>query len=131
MKPVLLALTSILALTACRTTLTERLAPPAPAVVRHASPQRAWSVVDGDKTVGEVVLFQTPNEPEAAVYVVRNPWQQDLGMIDSLGRAWRYVPHRRNAEWVSTGTVAEGAARILDAETPCRLEETALPAADR
>ena len=129
MKSILLALTVSAALTACRTTHTERLATASPVVVHRATPLRAWQVVDGEKRVGEVVLFETPEEPAASIYVVRNPWQQDLGMIDSLGRAWRYVPHRPDAEWVSTGTVAEGATTILRVPASCRLEETPVPRA--
>ena len=39
--------------------------------------------------------------------------RQDLGMIDTLGRAWRYRPHTREAEWLTTGTVVQGALAMV------------------
>ena len=49
---------------------------------------------------------------------MRNPWQQELGTIDAQGRAWRFVPHEREARWVGTGTLAEGARAILAEAAP-------------
>jgi hypothetical protein len=46
--------------------------------------------------------------------MVRNPWDQDVGMIDHLGRSWKRVPHEEDA-WLGTGTVLEGVQRILEA----------------
>lgn len=48
-------------------------------------------------------------------FVVQNVHGQDLGLIDGQGRAWRARPHAEH-EAVGTGTVADGAARILGEE---------------
>ena len=97
------------------------------AVIRRGVPSRAWRVMAGEREVGCVVFFESTAWPEDSLYVVRNPWQQDLGVIDSKGRAYRYVPHLEEPQWVGTGTVAEGAARVLHADLPCALVEMALP----
>jgi hypothetical protein len=122
--PVALAL-----LGACATT--ERRVPivsDSPAV-RTARPARAWEVRRGDEVVGRVVYFEERSDLRGAIYVVRNPWHQDLGMVDALGRAYRYLPHHLEPAWVGTGTVAQGVARILGLPVAeCELDEVELPA---
>jgi hypothetical protein len=123
--PCLLVLLAAASASACRVTTTERLARPEAVHVEHGSAARSWNVRAGGAVIGRVVLFEAEERPEAPVFMVQNEVGQDLGMIDGLGRAWRYRPHQRDAEWVGTGTVSEGAALILGAET-CLLEEIPL-----
>jgi hypothetical protein len=94
------------------------------AIVSSAQPVRAWKVVSEGRELGAVVQFDASQGGAGRYYSVRNPWQQELGTIDAMGRAWRFVPHEREARWVATGTLAEGAAAILDAAAK---REAALP----
>ena len=122
----LTALAALVLLNAgCRTTTVERVAPPRHAAVEEALASRTWDVVSGDETLGRIVEFRSDARGDEAQFVVQNVWQQDLGMIDGLGRAWRFRPHRTEAEWLLTGTIAQGAAAILDAEE-CELREVSL-----
>ena len=101
-----------LAAAGCTTTVIER--PPVPvAIMRVSNPEEVFEVVRGEgERVGLVVRFEG-DEPGRAHYMVRNIWHQDLGLIDHLGRAYRYVPHRPEPLWVGTGTVEEGVEEIL------------------
>lgn len=110
----------------CRTTVVERIAPAPAVAVQRASAVRSWDVVEAGSVVGRVVLYEDAGAREDAVYIVQNPLSQDLGLIDGLGRAWRYRPHEEQAQWIMTGTISEGAASILGAGTSCSLEETSL-----
>jgi len=85
--------------------------------------ERTWEVRCHGAPLGFVVLFQEYGRARDSLYVVRNPWHQDLGMIDGLGRAFRYVPHREEPVWVGSGTIAAGAREIIGAETECELVE--------
>ena len=110
----------------CRTTVVERLAQAPVVQVQRTAAARSWDVVADGKVMGRVVLFGDGGDPGSAVYMVQNTFSQDLGMIDGLGRAWRYRPHEEQAQWVTTGTVSEGAAGILGSGPSCRLVETSL-----
>jgi hypothetical protein len=94
----------------------------------HTEPVRAWRLVASDTTLGYVVQFADPADagPERQFFSVRNPWQQELGTIDRFGRAWRFVPHAAEPEWLSTGTVLAGAAAILSAPAAAVLEDVPL-----
>lgn len=95
----------------------------------HGQALRAWRLVGEEGTLGYAVEFGAENDVDQAartVYSVRNPWQQDLGTIDGLGRAWRYQPHQEEALWLVTGTLAEGVRAILDAASDAKLEEVPL-----
>jgi hypothetical protein len=70
-----------------------------------------------------VVLFQERGLARDSIYVVRNPWHQDLGLIDGHGRAYRYVPHLEEPVWVGSGTVSAGARAILGLADDCELIE--------
>lgn len=121
------ALAAAAALAACRTTQSTRPAAPDPPIVYRAEATRAWDVLSaGGEVTGSVVHFASEAAPEQAVWVVRNPYGQDLGWVDSLGRAYRLLPHHREPAWVGTGTVAQGVERILRSEGPCTLSERAL-----
>lgn len=110
---------------ACRTTHTERFAPPPHARIEEGFAARTWEVLDGSERIGRIVEFQAHERVEDPMFVVQNSWSQDLGMIDGLGRAWRFRPHQREAEWVATGTVVDGAAAILEVAA-CTLVEVPL-----
>jgi len=111
-----------LALCACQ--VTEIKTPiAASAEMRVGSPARAWEVLDADgEVVGLLVYFRALGRSEDSLFMVRNVWHQDLGLVDAYGRAFRYLPHHRDPAWIGTGTVRQGVERILDLET-CELAE--------
>jgi hypothetical protein len=47
-------------------------------------------------------------------------------MIDLQGRAWRYRPHRREPEWLGTGTILKGARLVLGGGAASRMVEIGL-----
>jgi hypothetical protein len=96
--------------------------------VRVGTRERTWEVRRGEETLGFVVLFQERGRARDSLYVVRNRIHQDMGLIDGLGRAFRYVPHCEEPVWVGSGTIAAGARGILGAEAECELLELAPPA---
>ena len=122
----LLSILAALALGACRTQQTS-----APVGLEFAHPlrlanERSWRVVADGEFVGSVVLFcaaDAPSDPTRHFYSVRNPLGQELGSIDGLGRAWRLAPHASEPQWVTTGTLLEGAAAILNAGPSTHLIE--------
>ncbi len=97
-------------------------------VVVQAAPARAWEIRRDAELLGYMVAFGGDGG-DTTLYVVRNAWHQDLGVIDAFGRAYRYLPHHREPAWVGTGTVARGVAGILGLEGECELLETELPPA--
>lgn len=105
----------LLALAACRTTTTSSPPNMDAAVVTHATPVFAWKFVDGGRTLGFVVRYATGEPRSQTWYSVRNEHNQELGLVDADGRAWRYRAHQRDPEWLGSGTVAQGAGRILAA----------------
>ena len=107
---------------ACRTIKIRRPSISAAGEVRVAEPKRAWEVWRGDEAIGLAVFFESQNAPEDSLYMVRNVWHQDLGLIDAFGRAYRYLPHHREPAWVASGTVLQGVEGILDTAS-CRLVE--------
>ena len=92
-------------------------------MIASARPTRAWRLAEGTATLGYVVCFEDPSDAERTFFSVRNELQQDLGLIDRRGRFFRYRPHRREPEWLGSGTVLEGARRILDAGPESELVE--------
>jgi hypothetical protein len=76
---------------------------------------RVWEVLDDGQLLGYVTRQESPEAPDRAIYSVRNEWDQEVGMVDVLGRAWRYVPHAEEADWLGTGTLVEGAGKLLHA----------------
>ncbi|HVS19051.1 MAG TPA: hypothetical protein VMT18_10665 [Planctomycetota bacterium] len=95
----------------------------------HGQALRAWRLFGSEGTLGYAVEFGSDDARDVAartVYSVRNPWQQELGTIDGLGRAWRFQPHQAEALWLVTGTLGEGVRAILDAPLEARLEELPL-----
>jgi hypothetical protein len=110
----------------CRTTSTSTTPNVSSAVIVRGKPHGAWQVVDADRLVGWVVRYETPDTGERAYYSVRNEHQQELGVVDVDGRAWRYRAHQREPDWLGTGTIAGGARAILGASAGARLEPIAL-----
>ena len=82
------------------------------AVLAPVPAVRAWVVLEGGRVEGSVVRYAERGQDGRFLYVVRNVWDQDLGVVDELGRAWRRVPHQED-RWIGTGTVADGVRRIL------------------
>lgn len=117
------AFLALLALAACRTTTTSTPPGLAQAVVLRSHAAQAWDVVDGQEVRGSVVRFAEPGAHGRAWFSVRNAWAQEVGIVDVEGRAWRHRPHQPEPEWLGTGTVAAGAARILAAPESSRLVE--------
>jgi hypothetical protein len=112
--------------TACSTTKTSSPPGLAEAVVLRSHAVRAWDFVDGSTHLGSVVRFEEPGSVRRAWFSVRNPYSQEIGIVDVDGRAWRYRPHQREPEWIGTGTVRDGVARILDARPTAVLVDVAL-----
>ena len=115
--PTALVATLLLPLGACLT-VAERHVPAAPATAVAALPGEAWTAHGGTgEELGFVVRFEeaAPDlEGTPRTFLsVRNRHGQELGLVDDLGRAWRYRPHALDPAWVGTGSVAEGVARIL------------------
>jgi hypothetical protein len=123
-------LVMLLACAGCRTTATNAVASAPSPRIRVGTYARTWEVRSGGEPLGLVVLFQEHGRARDSLYVVRNPWQQDLGVIDGLGRAYRYLPHCEDPVWVGSGTIAAGAREILGAEADCELIELAEVLAD-
>lgn len=80
----------------------------------------AWEVVEESRVVGTVVIFEVESRGGERFYQVRNPHQQELGMVDAEGRWWRFEPHAARPIWIGTGTIQEGVCEILGVpvETP-------------
>lgn len=106
---------------ACRTTRTSQPAGLHESTIRQAALKQSWSVHAGAELCGYVQRFETDEVPPRFFFHVQNLERQDLGMIDSQGRAWRYRPHAREADWVATGTVAAAVAAILGWDGPVEL----------
>jgi len=115
--------TCALAFGGCVTTETHQLSSAPAPQVRVGARARMWDVQHEGELVGRVVLFQERGSARDSIYIVRNPYQQDLGLIDGLGRAYRYLPHREEPSWVGSGTIAQGAERILGLASACVLSE--------
>lgn len=86
----------------------------------------AWVVEDEDSFIGSVVRFADQEATDEFIFMVRNPWDQDVGMIDHLGRCWKRIPHAEDA-WLSTGTVLEGVRQLLDSGDGTRMTEIPVP----
>ena len=91
----------------------------------EAKPARAWQVMEEGRAIGSVLCYEGERGEE--LFAVRNEHGQDLGFVDALGRAWRNRPHRQ-PQWLGSGSVAEGVARILGLVPPAELVEIPLDA---
>jgi len=112
----------------CRTTVREAPAGAGGFASAVTQPERAWEMVADGRVVGVVVEFVERGENGRRFFSVRNALQQELGLVDGEGRAWRYRPHDSEALWLGSGTVIEGAARILGLAGAAELYEVGLEA---
>lgn len=122
-RPVLTA-ALLLTLAACETTRSV-LPTSGERTPAHTQATEAWRVVSDGETRGFAVRFEEANG-ERYFFSVRNANQQELGLVDALGRAYRYRPHREEPEWLGTGTVEDGVRRILELSDGARLDPVAL-----
>jgi hypothetical protein len=114
LAPLAVLLPVLVGESACRTTETSGPALSASVgELRVASPTQGWEVLHGSDVVGLVVFFRANGPAEDSLYMVRNVWHQDLGLIDAFGRAYRYVPHQEDPAWVGSGSVRQGVEHIL------------------
>ena len=99
--------------------------PVAPAV--STAPSRSWrGESDSGALVGYLVRFAEGPKSQAArgFFSVRNAYQQELGLVDDLGRSWRFEPHQKEPTWLGSGSVTEATGRILGMDV--QLVETPL-----
>ncbi len=92
-------------------------------VIRSSQAARMWEVVADGVVIGSVVLFESKAD---SFFSVRNEWHQDVGMIDSMGRAWAFEPHEEEAKWLGSGSIATGAGQILEAAGEVVIREVGL-----
>lgn len=103
---------------ACTTTTHSRTYHGDPVSPTLAVPTRAWRAAPAGMesvTLGYVVQFDPTGDDRDGYWSVRNAYHQDLGLVDALGRAWRFEPHVEGAHLLGSGTVAEGVGSILSA----------------
>jgi hypothetical protein len=117
----------LVALAACRTTTESAPAHASEAIVSRALPVEAWELREQGGALGTVLRYVETGDSARSFFSVRDPAGHELGMIDAQGRAWRYRPHRREPEWVGTGTVLRGARAILGGGTASALAPIELP----
>lgn len=125
MKRALLATLASVPLAACMTTTTTQPTGLDRAVLTPVPAVRAWVVVESGAVAGSVVRYAERGQDGRFLYMVRNIWDQDLGLVDELGRAWRRVPHEED-RWIGTGTVAQGVRSILEVGDAASLSERPL-----
>ncbi|MCK6447823.1 MAG: hypothetical protein L6Q99_15635 [Planctomycetes bacterium] len=131
MKILALALATCAALAACKTQKTEEPAGSSLHQIEKLTAIRAWNVLEAGRRVGSIVLYAAPEAPDDAskhYFSVRNTFQQELGSLDGLGRAWKFSPHQREARAVGSGTVLDGARKILGLGPDSELVEVELSA---
>lgn len=105
----------------CITTVHEGPAPATVPEVVVSQPTEVWRVLQGNNAVGWLVRYTPTNDPADAFLSVRNPWQQEIGLIDAESRWWRFVPHERDPHLIGAGATAEGVAAILELESTPKL----------
>lgn len=116
---------ALLGLLSCQTQVRQAEVIHSEAELSFLEANRAWEVVQDGRVVGSVVEFEE-GQGERRFFSVRNARHQELGMVDVLGRAYRYRAHADEPEWLGTGTVIEGTQGILDLEAMPELYEVPL-----
>jgi hypothetical protein len=122
-----------LVLSGCIATTTSRSAIANPAAV-SASPQTSWRVVpaslsieaQGPRSIGWVVRFLEEGGGRRSFFSVRNLHHQELGLVDTLGRAWKFEPFTNEPNWLGSGSVPDGVSRILSPGSAITLVESPL-----
>ena len=90
-------------------------------------PETAWCVRGADGALaGYLVQFGAAGGSAPCYFSVRNALHQELGTLDSSGRAWRFAPHAREAQFLGSGDARSGAARILGSSGPVELVPASL-----
>ena len=106
----------------CIETQSQRQVGPAEGEVIFSDRDAQWLVRDPDgRPLGYLLRF-VPRADAPAFHTVVSPHLQDVGLVDALGRWWRYVPHQVEPELVGTGTVREGVEVLLGASGEPELE---------
>jgi len=103
--------------TGCVETTVER-DPDGGAAVREVPAAGAFRALSGGAEVGQVQCYGDTSDPQQHYFVIMNPWGQELGIVDGLGRVWRRRPHQEEPEAIGAGPLADGVRRLLglDAE---------------
>jgi len=113
----------VLPFAACRTTSTSQAPGPSNVVLTRSVPVKAWELWQDGLLLGSIVRFEESGDTGRAFYSVRNREGQEIGLVDLDGRAWRHRQHQSRPEWLGTGTVKDGARRILDGSESAELIE--------
>ena len=111
----LLGLTLVGVGPACIETQSQRQVGPAEGEVVFSERDAQWLVRDPDGRVLGYLLRFVPRAEAPAFHTVVTPHQQDVGLVDALGRWWRYAPHQTEPELVGTGTIQDGVEVLLGA----------------
>ena len=121
----------IVALTALGCVSSKDSSPPGldSAVVQHSKATRAWNLRSQGVAVGSVIRYESVLGPDRFYFIVRNRHEQDMGLVDALGRAYRNRPFEDEPEWLGSGTVLDGARLILGLGGAVELDETVIGAA--
>ena len=127
--PILLGVLGLFSLGACITSTSSQPVGLDRAIITSIPVSRAWVVQESAKTVGSVVRYSERGSDGRFLYVVRNLWDQDLGVIDEQGRAWRRVPHEDD-HWIGTGTIVQGVRQILDTGPDTQMLELPIEAVE-
>lgn len=91
------------------------------AAVREVPATGAYEVRADGAMVGQVQRYGDATDPQQHYFVVMNPWGQELGIVDGLGRVWRQRPHQEEPEAIGSGPLAEGVQRLLGLDQPVEL----------
>lgn len=124
-----LLLLSVLAL-GCRTTQRSAPAGADEAEISVGRLVAAWRICDGESTLGWLKRYSASESQQTSIFVVQNQFMQDLGYVDSHGRAWRRQPHQEESLWLTTETVLEGTRQILGLSAHPQLIPTPLQQLD-
>ena len=93
-------------------------------------PESAWIVAPAESpsadAIGWLVRFHEDGENGRSFYSVRNQHHQELGLVDTHGRAWRFEPFEKEPNWLGSGSVSDGVSRILSPGSPVILTEKSL-----
>ncbi len=109
----------------CRTTVSSSPPGAENAFVTRGEATQAWEVSAGGAAVGFLVRYEELRTGRVW-FSVRNLHQQEAGIVDADGRAWRHRPHETEPVWIGTGTVRNGIALILGTESETNLADIAL-----
>lgn len=88
---------------------------------RIAEATSRWSIRTAHSQLGWVQRYETEGQGNELIYSVQNIWSQELGWIDSLGRAFALELHGAPPRFLGSGTLAEGVARVLELDQSVEL----------